>query len=152
MKARAASFFIRILKSASLRYLFIRPNCLTLKSKRLLKLINERNTSRYSHWSKCTIWCIGYLPAYFRLKFIIYSIIPKCACVCLFYLKTVNSNDLILFASWRDSSRLGFKILTKNLWRYVNWLISKFVKIEIELGIFFFRYYDVVLCANHKYA
>ena len=38
------------------------------------------------------------------------------------------------------------------MWRYVNWLISKFVKIEIELGISFFRYYDVVLCANHKYA
>ena len=33
-----------------------------------------------------------------------------------------------------------------------NWLFSKFVKIEIELGIFFFQYYDVVLCANHKYA
>ena len=75
-----------------------------------------------------------------------------CVCLCTFYLKTVNGNDLILFASWRDSSRLGFKILTKNLWRYVNWLISKFVKIEIELGIFFFRYYDVVLCANYKYA
>ena len=26
------------------------------------------------------------------------------------------------------------------------------VKIEIELGIFFFRYYDVPLCADHKYA
>ena len=73
-----------------------------------------------------------------------------CVCLCTFYLKTVNGNDLILFASWRDSSRLGFKILTKFFWRYVNWLISKFVKIEIELGIFFFRYY-VVLCANHKY-
>ena len=23
---------------------------------------------------------------------------------------------------------------------------------EIELGIFFFRYYDVHLCADHKYA
>ena len=47
----------------------------------------------------------------------IYIIIPKCACVCVFlctfYLKTVSGNDLILFASWRDSSRLGFKILTK---------------------------------------
>ena len=86
----------------------------------------------------------------------IYIIIPKGACVCVyfctFYLKTVNGNDLILFASWRDSFRLGFKILTKNLWRYVNWLISKFLKIEIELGIFFFHYYDVVLCANYKYA
>ena len=35
----------------------------------------------------------------------IYIIIPKCACVCLFvqvlffYLKTVNVNDLILFAT-----------------------------------------------------
>ena len=75
-----------------------------------------------------------------------------CVCLCTFYLKTVNGNDLILFASWRDSSRLRFKILTKFLWRYDNWLISKFVKIEIELGIFFFRYYDVALCANHKYA
>ena len=37
MKARAASFFIRILKSASLRYLFVRPNCLTLKSEHLHK-------------------------------------------------------------------------------------------------------------------
>ena len=37
MKARAASFFIRILKSASLWYLFVRPNCLTLKSERLHK-------------------------------------------------------------------------------------------------------------------
>ena len=75
-------------------------------------------------------------------------------CLCTFYLKTVNGKDLILFASWRDSSRLGFKILAKFLWRYVNfnWLISKFVKIEIELGIFFFRYYDAVLRANHKYA
>ena len=26
------------------------------------------------------------------------------------------------------------------------------VKIEIELRIFFFRYYDVFLCADHKYA
>ena len=25
------------------------------------------------------------------------------------------------------------------------------VKIETELGIFFFRYYDVLLCADHKY-
>ena len=78
-----------------------------------------------------------------------------CVCVCVlcrFYLKTVNGNDLILFASWRDSSRLSFEILTKFLWRYVYWLISKFFKIEIELGIFFFLYYDVFLCANHKYA
>ena len=64
----------------------------------------------------------------------------------------VMTNDLILFASWRDSSWLGFEILTKFLWRYVNWLISKLFKIEIELGFFFFRYYDVFLCANHKYA
>ena len=28
----------------------------------------------------------------------------------------------------------------------------KLVKIEIELGIFFFRYYDVFLCADHRYA
>ena len=34
----------------------------------------------------------------------------------------------------------------------VNWLISNFVKIEIELGIFFFRYYDALLCIDHKYA
>ena len=52
----------------------------------------------------------------------------ECVCVCVwhtvctFYLKTVN--DLILFTSWRDSSRLGFKILTKFFWRYVNWLIG----------------------------
>ena len=38
------------------------------------------------------------------------------------------------------------------LYQLVNWLISKFVKIEIELGIFFFQYYDAVLCVNHKYA
>ena len=25
------------------------------------------------------------------------------------------------------------------------------VKIEIELGIFLFRYYDVLLCADYKY-
>ena len=42
------------------------------------------------------------------------------------------------------------------MWRYVYWLISqlnlisKFVK--IELGIFFFRYYDVIFCANYEYA
>ena len=63
----------------------------------------------------------------------IYIIIPKCAvcpsvcpsvCLCTFYLKTVNGNDLILFASWRDSSSSGFKILTTFLWRYVNWLIN----------------------------
>ena len=33
-------------------------------------------------------------------------------CLCRFYLKTVNGNDLILFASWRDSSNSGNKILT----------------------------------------
>ena len=44
-----------------------------------------------------------------------------CACVCVrvclctFYSKMVNGNDLILFASGQDSSRLGFKILTKFL-------------------------------------
>ena len=43
-----------------------------------------------------------------------------CVCVCLsvclcrFYLKTVNGNDLILFATWRHSSSSGFKILTNN--------------------------------------
>ena len=26
------------------------------------------------------------------------------------------------------------------------------VKIETELGIFFFRYYDALLCIDHKYA
>ena len=26
------------------------------------------------------------------------------------------------------------------------------VKIETELGIFFFRYYDALLCVDHKYA
>ena len=26
------------------------------------------------------------------------------------------------------------------------------IKIETELGIFFFRYYDVLLCADQKYA
>ena len=26
------------------------------------------------------------------------------------------------------------------------------VKIEIELGIFFFRYYNILLCGDHKYA
>ena len=42
-------------------------------------------------------------------------------CLCRFYLKTVNGNDLILFATWRNSS--GFKILTKFLWHYLNWVI-----------------------------
>ena len=36
-----------------------------------------------------------------------------CVCLCRFYLKTVNGNDLILFATWRYSSSSGFKILTK---------------------------------------
>ena len=36
-------------------------------------------------------------------------------CLCRFYLKTVNGNDLILFATWRHSSSSGFKILTKFL-------------------------------------
>ena len=50
---------------------------------------------------------------------VVYIIIPKCACVCVclctFYLKTVDGNDLIFFVSLRDSSRLGFKILTNFL-------------------------------------
>ena len=36
-------------------------------------------------------------------------------CLCRFHLKTVNINDLILFATLRDSSSSGFKILTKFL-------------------------------------
>ena len=64
----------------------------------------------------------------------IYIIIPKCACACVcvcvsvclcrFYLKTVNANDLILLATWRYSYSSGFKILTKFLGHYLNWLIS----------------------------
>ena len=38
-----------------------------------------------------------------------------CVCLCRFYLKTVIGNDLIPFATWRDSSSSGFKILTKFL-------------------------------------
>ena len=73
-------------------------------------------------------------------------------CLSRFCLKTVNGNNLILFTTWRGSYSSGFKILkvTRSLWRSVNWLISQFVK--IELGIFFFRYYDVFLCADYKYA
>ena len=48
-------------------------------------------------------------------------------CLCRFYLKTVNGNDLILFATWRHSSSSGFKILTKFREHYLNWLISLLV-------------------------
>ena len=59
----------------------------------------------------------------YRYKYLYYNsevCVCVCVCLCTFYLKTVNGNDLILFVSWRDSSRLGFKILTKFFWRYVN--------------------------------
>ena len=51
----------------------------------------------------------------------IHIIIQKCArvclsvCLCRFYLKTVNGNDLIPFATWRHGFSSGFKILTKFL-------------------------------------
>ena len=46
------------------------------------------------HYSK-------HIRRYCANKIVIYIIIPKCACVCLykFYLKTVSVNDLILFAT-----------------------------------------------------
>ena len=59
-----------------------------------------------------------------------YVCVCVCVCVCVFVhvlfekRLMVMGNDLILFESRRDSSRLGFKILTKFLWRYVNWLIG----------------------------
>ena len=75
-----------------------------------------------------------------RSRLSIYIIIAKCACACVcvracvcvcmcvclcrFYLKTVNGNVLILFATWRNISSSGFKIITKFLWHYLSWLIS----------------------------
>ena len=47
------------------------------------------------------VWCQPSKEAIYVIYISIYIIIPKCVCVCLctFYLKTVNGNDLILFAS-----------------------------------------------------
>ena len=70
----------------------------------------------YSFWGP---ECIGVGPG----NLYYYSEVCVCVCVCVcvsvclcrFYLKTVNFNDLILFATWRHSSSSGFKILTKFL-------------------------------------
>ena len=81
---------------------------------------------------------------------------PVCVYLSRFYLKAVDGNNLILFAIWWGSYSSGFKILTVTqfLWRHVNWLIGQLISqfVKIELGIFIFLYYGVLLCADYKYA
>ena len=109
------------------------PGFFRLLSKKLLlkTIINKKYNitliiDNLSNYNKYII--ISYDTKYKQNRINLYynSEVCVCVCVCLctFYLKTVNGNELILFASWRDNSRLGFKILTKFLWLYVKWLIG----------------------------